>query len=259
MRVGRLYPTRPRSSDTVTRPTAEASPRYRHVRQPPHGVTDVSSSALPVRTLNPPPRRRMARTGLEHRGKTAPSAERMCTEGSTSFPGAAMPQSSRKTATRSRRSWMRDCIRNESSLSMRQERIPHTSGRRSSGALAHTRESPQPRARKTLLLPVIPAYPHSTRRRHARPVTPEVLVSEADSGLAHVGTGKPSGLRCEPGKVQFVVCFANGQHTAGTRRVTSSGHARALVTRSAEAICRTNVLANDRACMPVPSQNLHGK
>jgi hypothetical protein len=27
----------------------------------------------------------MARTGLEHRGKTAPSAERMCTEGSTSF------------------------------------------------------------------------------------------------------------------------------------------------------------------------------
>jgi hypothetical protein len=117
MRVGRLYPTRPRSSDTVTRPTAEASPRYRHVRQPPHGVTDVSSSALPVRTLNPPPRRRMARTGLEHRGKTAPSAERMCTEGSTSFPGAAMPQSSRKTATRSRRSWMRDCIRNESSLS----------------------------------------------------------------------------------------------------------------------------------------------
>jgi hypothetical protein len=54
--------------------------------------------------------------------------------------------------------------------------------------------------------------------------------------------------------------------TDNTRRVrdgyiseSTSGHARAPATRSADAICRTNVLANDRACTPIPLQNLHGK
>jgi hypothetical protein len=209
MRVRRLYPTRPRRSNPVTRPTAEARPRYRHVREPPQGVTDVSRSALPVRTLNPPPRRRMARTGLEHRGKTAPSAERMCTEGSTSFPGAAMPQSSRKTATRSRRSWMRDCIRNESSLSNETRAHP-----------AHVRQevvgspSPYPRIPATPR-PEDPAPASDPRLSPLNPQAPCPACHAGGpcirdrSGLAHVGTGKPSGLRCEPGKVQFVVCFAN--------------------------------------------------
>jgi hypothetical protein len=226
MRVRRLYPTRPRRSNPVTRPTAEARPRYRHVREPPQGVTDVSSSALPVRTLNPPPRRRMARTGLEHRGKTAPSAERMCTEGSTSFPGAAMPQSSRKTATRSRRSWMRDCIRNESSLSNETRAHP-----------AHVRQevvgspSPYPRIPATPR-PEDPAPASDPRLSPLNPQAPCPACHAGGpcirdrSGLAHVGTGKPSGLRCEPGKVQFVVCFANGQHTAGTRWVHQREHVR---------------------------------
>jgi hypothetical protein len=145
---------------------------------------------------------------------------------------------------------------------MRQERIPHTSDRRSSGALAHTRESPQPRARKTLLLPVIPAYPHSTRRRHARPVTPEVPVSETARASPMSVPASRQGYGASRARSSSLYVL----QTDNTRRVrdgyiseSTSGHARALATRSAEAICRTNVLANDRACAPVPSQNLHGK
>src|SRR6476659_3136830 len=37
------------------------------------------------------------------------------------------------------------------------------------------------------------------------------------------------------------------------------GHARALATPAERPICRTNVLANDRACTPLPPQNFHGK
>jgi hypothetical protein len=42
---------------------------------------------------------------------------------------------------------------------------------------ARTRKSPQRRGRKALLTAEIPAYPRSARKRHDRPVTPEVAGS----------------------------------------------------------------------------------
>jgi hypothetical protein len=37
------------------------------------------------------------------------------------------------------------------------------------------------------------------------------------------------------------------------------GHGRALPTPAEGSICRTNALADDRACAPLPPQNFHGK
>ena len=37
------------------------------------------------------------------------------------------------------------------------------------------------------------------------------------------------------------------------------GHARTRPARTDASICRTNAIASDRACTPVPLQNLHGK
>jgi hypothetical protein len=56
-------------------------------------------------------------------------------------------------------------------------RIPRSSRRRSPEAPAQPRESPQRWSQKALLLPVIPVYPRSARKRHDRPVTPEVAGS----------------------------------------------------------------------------------
>jgi hypothetical protein len=42
---------------------------------------------------------------------------------------------------------------------------------------AGARQSPQGDARNALLAPGIPAYPRRDRKRHARPVTPEVAGS----------------------------------------------------------------------------------
>src|SRR5262249_59478101 len=42
---------------------------------------------------------------------------------------------------------------------------------------SHTRESPQRQGRKGLRFTGIPAYPRSARKRHDRPVTPEVAGS----------------------------------------------------------------------------------
>jgi hypothetical protein len=55
------------------------------------------------------------------------------------------------------------------------DRIPHTSRRTSPEAPANSRQSPQPQRRKSLLTPGIPAYPRSVRKRHDRPVTPDVV------------------------------------------------------------------------------------
>jgi hypothetical protein len=48
---------------------------------------------------------------------------------------------------------------------------------RSSRSRASPRQSPQRQGRKALLLLGIPAYPRSSRKRHDRPVTPEVAGS----------------------------------------------------------------------------------
>ena len=58
-----------------------------------------------------------------------------------------------------------------------QRRIPHKSRGRPPEAPAHPRESPQCEGRKALLTAEIPAYPRSARKRHDRPVTPEVAGS----------------------------------------------------------------------------------
>ena len=57
----------------------------------------------------------------------------------------------------------------------------------------------------------------------------------------------------------FVDCFENRQRVAGTRRVHQQEHVRSLPAHRSRLICRTNVLADDRACTPVPPQHLHGK
>ena len=59
-----------------------------------------------------------------------------------------------------------------------------------------------------------------------------------------------------------VVCFENNVPRVRDGYITPSagGHTRALLaTRLRGPICRTNVLANDRTCTPLPPQNLHGK
>jgi hypothetical protein len=60
---------------------------------------------------------------------------------------------------------------------LRQRPIPRGSRTSSPEAPARTRESPQSQGRKALLTPGIPAYPRSARKRHDRPVTPEVAGS----------------------------------------------------------------------------------
>ena len=45
----------------------------------------------------------------------------------------------------------------------------------------------------------------------------------------------------------------------GYIRSSKCGHARAHETRDGTPICRSNVVRRDRACTPIPSQNLHGK
>src|SRR5580765_1821482 len=45
----------------------------------------------------------------------------------------------------------------------------------------------------------------------------------------------------------------------GYARTSTNDHARARWTRPEPLFSRTNVLANDRACTPLPPQNLHGK
>ena len=41
--------------------------------------------------------------------------------------------------------------------------------------------------------------------------------------------------------------------------LSTYGHGRALPRRAERPICRTNVIASDRACTPLPPQNFHGK
>ena len=60
---------------------------------------------------------------------------------------------------------------------IRQRLIPRSSRRRSPQVPAGTRESPQRRSRKALLTAGIPAYSHSARNYHDRPVTPELAGS----------------------------------------------------------------------------------
>jgi hypothetical protein len=62
-------------------------------------------------------------------------------------------------------------------LPFRQRVIPRPSRMRSPGIPGCSRQSPHDDGRKDLLTPRIPAYPRSTRRRHDRPVTPEVAGS----------------------------------------------------------------------------------
>jgi hypothetical protein len=76
---------------------------------------------------------------------------------------------------------------------VRQRPIPRRSGRRSPEAPARTRRSPQDDRRKDLLTRGIPAYPRSGRKRHDRPVTPEVAGS---SPVAPVENTLQIGIFC---------------------------------------------------------------
>jgi hypothetical protein len=75
------------------------------------------------------------------------------------------------------------------SFQLGQRRIPHISRGRSPEAPAHPRESPQCEGRKALLTAEIPAYPRSARKRHDRPVTPEVAGSSPVAPVKSLQTG----------------------------------------------------------------------
>jgi hypothetical protein len=62
-------------------------------------------------------------------------------------------------------------------LPLRQLLIPRSSRTSLPEGPVGSRESPQPQGRKALRFTGIPAYPRSTRKRHDRPVTPEVAGS----------------------------------------------------------------------------------
>ena len=62
-------------------------------------------------------------------------------------------------------------------LHVRKRCIPRTSRRRLPDAPDCSQESPQRFGQIALLLSEIPVYPRSARKRHDRPVTPEVAGS----------------------------------------------------------------------------------
>ena len=72
----------------------------------------------------------------------------------------------------------------------RQRRIPRSSRTTSPEAPADARKSPQASGRKALLSPEVPACPRTARKRHDRPVTPEV------AGLSPVAPVEISLQRC---------------------------------------------------------------
>jgi hypothetical protein len=73
----------------------------------------------------------------------------------------------------------------------------------------------------------------------------------------------PSGShRAEWSRAKLSSVWRTGNATRvrdGYTRLSTNGHARALPTLCQQLICRTNVLADDRACPRLPPQNLHGK
>ena len=71
---------------------------------------------------------------------------------------------------------------------------------------------------------------------------------------------KPGMLRCIELFSLSVLQWDNSPRVRdGYASLSTPGHVRSLLTRREQPVCRTNAPANDRACTPVPSQNLHGK
>ena len=109
-----------------------------------------------------------------------------------------------------------------------------------------------------------PRCRHADDRRMLRPHrvhVPTTICAKratwASSSRCALGAG-PANRR----SVDAVARSSNRQRTAGTRRVRQLEHVRsraALPTRAERPICRTNVIASDRACTPLPPQNFHGK
>ena len=69
---------------------------------------------------------------------------------------------------------------------VRQRPIPRSSRRRSPEPPARSRQSPQRQGHKVLLTPGIPAYPRPPRKRHNRPVTPEVAGSSLVAPIENI-------------------------------------------------------------------------
>jgi hypothetical protein len=87
--------------------------------------------------------------------------------GQGAFPKPRRRDQAAKPAKRSRRSWTRNCIRNTSPLSNKTSAHPASVRHEVAGSARPYPRIPATPARKTLLC-LIPAYPRSTRGRHAR-------------------------------------------------------------------------------------------
>jgi hypothetical protein len=125
---------------------------------------------------------------------TACRSERMVTRGSTSHLLRSL-RSGRGKATRS--SAIPLCSPHG------QPRIPRSSRRRFPEAPAQPRESPQPLRPKALLSAGIPAYPRSARKRHDRPVTPEVAGSSPVAPVSKSACKSAFTVACLDGATGF--------------------------------------------------------
>jgi hypothetical protein len=80
---------------------------------------------------------------------------------------------------------------NPASFAMKTTSIPRSSRRRPPEALPSTRKSPRRHGREALLTAEIPADPRSARKRHDRPVTPEVAGSSLVAPVLTLPANRP--------------------------------------------------------------------